>query len=643
MSGELRAVSRAAQRERDKGTSRKTKAISLAKAVGVGVGVGAAALAIGHMLYTSQSDEEDIAESQRIYSGTARSLIAKLTVTRKLRMGASEDDRKSRTHTPESRRVDAENKFVLGNHYYEGRGVVVDRRRALSLYAQAATSGHKGAQVELGHLYDHGHEDGSGHLRKGSDIAAAWYRLAATKGPEGPEGLGGLGGSRVSAEAAEAAEAAQRAITEYSIRRQAEKWLESRCIQAEGGSNAGDSTNGSNDSSPQPTRYARAAAEAAEKRNFATEDDAKAALTYGAILARDYDHACAHGKATTSVTSPEGHPAFKWYTGALRQHSPADAKRRLAEIHSAIGDQETAKRLYQESAEALNAHAQMWVAQLEPEPTKQVELFQNAAAEGDVAAMVALAQLYLRDGTTFKSINIAKRWCELAIAEGSAEAHFEYGRSILAEKIRETGREGERNKRALQHFIVAVDFGWLQARPYADMAYRAYRAYRASAASAASARRGSKSDTQSAIPFQIEPTSIGSKLSGIPALNEIDVIVLPAGCDAPTSTNSPRRYITNIDSRADDHAGLAAAYTSVLSQFDEIAGEDASNLGKYRLHMAPIPFETEQMPADTARAIREALRRRSIHQSAPLGAVTMYVFESYSVVLEYTHAFGLLS
>ena len=625
MSGELRAVSRAAQREKPKALSRKTKAISLAKAVGVGVGVGAAALAIGHMLYTSPSDEEDIKNSQRIYSRAARSLIAKLEVTRTIRMKASEGDRKSRTHTPESRRADAGNKFVLGKYYYDGRGVAVDRRRALRLYAQAATSGHKGAQVELGHLYDHGHEDGSGHLQKGSDIAAAWYRLAATKGPEGAEGPEG---SRVSAEAAEAAEAAQRAITEDTIRRQAETWLESRCIQAEGGSNAGD---GSNDSWPQSTRYARAAAEAAEKRQFATEDDAKAALTYGAILARDYDHACAHGQATTSVTSPEGHPAFKWYTGALRHHSPADAKRRLAEIHLlARGDQATAERLYQESAAAFNAHAQMWVAEFEPEPTKQIELFQKAAAQGDVGAMVALAQLYLRDDTTFKSISIAKRWCELAIAEGSAEAHFEYGRSILAEKIREKRNERERHERALAHFIVAVDFGWLQARQYAD---RAYMAYRASAA--LKTRRGSKSDTQSAIPFQIEPMSIVSKiskLSGIHALN--DVIVLPEGCSAPTSTNSPTRYITNIDSRA----GLEAAYTSVLSQFDAIAGADA---GKYRLHMAPIPFESEQMPEATAHAIRAALRSLPIHSSAPLG--TMYVFESYSVVLDYTPAFGLLS
>jgi hypothetical protein len=59
--------------------------------------------------------------------------------------------------------------------------------------------------------------------------------------------------------------------------------------------------------------------------------------------------------------------------------------------------------------------------------------------------------------------------------------------------------------------------------------------------------------------------------------------------------------------------------------------------------MAPIPFGVDNMPAATAHAIRAALQLRQSRGSSspPLGIVTMYVFESYSVVLDYKHEFGL--
>ena len=97
MSGELRAVSRAALRpERPKALSRKTKAVALAKAVGTVAGVGTLAVGVGalaHMLYSTPPEElegeqmsarprnaEEFLKAQTRFSGEAARHIANLAV-----------------------------------------------------------------------------------------------------------------------------------------------------------------------------------------------------------------------------------------------------------------------------------------------------------------------------------------------------------------------------------------------------------------------------------------------------------------------------------------------------------------------------------------------------------------------------------
>ena len=118
MSGELRAVSRAALRP--KALSRKTKAVALAKAVGAVAAVGTLAVGVGalaHMLYSTPPEEsegermgamprnaQEFVQKQKEFSDEAARHIAKLAVARKARLNAIEGDRKGRNLTPQQQR-----------------------------------------------------------------------------------------------------------------------------------------------------------------------------------------------------------------------------------------------------------------------------------------------------------------------------------------------------------------------------------------------------------------------------------------------------------------------------------------------------------------------------------------------------------
>lgn len=88
----------------------------------------------------------------------------------------------------------------------------------------------------------------------------------------------------------------------------------------------------------------------------------------------------------------------------------------------------------------------------------------------------------------------------------------------------------------------------------------------------------------------------------------------------------------------------------MLAEFDSLVRANPHKT--YKLRFAPIPVGPEweeTMPSITADAIRKALDDRSAGEDASPPAlkltsenVTMCVFESYSVVIEYKIAFGLI-
>ena len=74
-------------------------------------------------------------------------------------------------------KIDAESLYEKGVQYYDGKGVPVDKEKALLLFEQAAQQGHVEAQVIVGSLYERG---------DGTDVdyqkALYWYEKAAEQG-----------------------------------------------------------------------------------------------------------------------------------------------------------------------------------------------------------------------------------------------------------------------------------------------------------------------------------------------------------------------------------------------------------------------------------------------------------------------------
>ena len=551
MSGELRAVSRAAH---NKALSRKTKAIALAKAVGTVAAVGTLAVGVGalaHMLYSTPPEEsegeqisamprnaQEFVQKQKEFSGEAARHITNLAVQRLTRLNAGEGDRKGRTLTPQQQRELAKTKFQLGRLYYAGRGVALDRKVALDLYEQAATIGNADAQVTLGRLYQVGHAYGR-EFRKDTDKAAAWYRLAMAH-----------------------------MITNFRDFSQSDtlhddvkaNWDASTGLLTLYDHGGGDSDSSDDDAWIQATRaYAQTAAAAAKRNGFRTIDDVGAALAYGAILDFEYNkaHIQSHARATTTV---EQHPAFEWYTGAstpVPQHRPADAQFRLANIYFAFGtdDERTiGAALYDTaafngSAEAMHSAAANLFAQLALSRHAQGHgltaelnaringIFEKAARRGNVASMVELGIAHRTGATGSKSIALAMRWLELAIAEGSAEASFEYGLCLQesndardARDARDASDSESRDKRALALFITAVDYGLEKARRVADSAHSAHSA-RSSAVRPKSKKNSASATQKAKVPFNIEQKNT---LSGVAAVapiptdgNAVTVVVDP--------------------------------------------------------------------------------------------------------------------
>ncbi|GAB1476460.1 hypothetical protein MASR2M70_12940 [Bacillota bacterium] len=74
---------------------------------------------------------------------------------------------------------DARNLTDEGNRYFHGRGVRIDRRRAISYYTVAANKGYPLAQRYLGYIY----ENGLGTL-KDLKVSEEWYKMAKAQGDE---------------------------------------------------------------------------------------------------------------------------------------------------------------------------------------------------------------------------------------------------------------------------------------------------------------------------------------------------------------------------------------------------------------------------------------------------------------------------
>jgi uncharacterized protein len=76
-----------------------------------------------------------------------------------------------------AREEHAGSQWLLASAYELGRGVAVDHRTALDLYAKSARQGHAAAQAALGRM----HLEGIGAPRQ-YDVAIKWLRKAATQG-----------------------------------------------------------------------------------------------------------------------------------------------------------------------------------------------------------------------------------------------------------------------------------------------------------------------------------------------------------------------------------------------------------------------------------------------------------------------------
>lgn len=641
MSGELRAVSRVAHKP--KALSRKTKAIALAKAVGTVVGLGtlaAGAAYKAYTLYTSPSDEEASVDGDESSDSSIHrsALIIKSSLRESTESRASAQNEAGRTPPADEKSRDAESKRVLAELYYEGsNGATLDKGRALDLYEQAATNGNKEAQLALGDLYRDGHVYNH-ELRQNKDTAAAWYRLAAD-----PRHflLHRVLGHHTNREIETSGSVMLRAVAALAT------------LYTTGASTSRAS------SGMQKRESAKQAAESAKSAWYETMSDRMSALTYGAILDDEYDTARGTQEIEPLLAAAD-HPAHEWYTAAARPPASlaeAEAKLRLAYIEDRAGAAQKALKLREEAANGGNDRAQFLVASRldggtpsiseseDPkQPTREQKdqaliMFRRAAKQGNVEAMLALIHL-----DKPKSDESAERWCQLAIAEGSAEASFEYGQIMMRRQKYDEAR---------RLFITAADFGVTKAHNQAD--------------EAASRLRPELADK---IDIQVFPTSsICDK--------ELAVIVEPARLAKfpnvaiteeagaayeykATGTTGRGMHVIHVASpslasndegqrdRSVASSRLAKAYTNVLRVFVGLVSSDKTQPPKqYNLRLRPIVLESDRAlwaePKITAGAIRTAVRNvPQIARFISRGGVTMHVFEGCSAVLEYKAAFGLL-
>jgi TPR repeat protein len=405
---------------------------------------------------------------------------------------------------------------------------------------------------------------------------------------------------------------------------------------------------------------ARKAAEAARGAEYATKEHQTSALNYGAILEDEHDTK----RASEAERGPlqrlslaAQHPAYEWYTAAAR--APAhltDALLRLAAIEESVasvasvasdGAVQIAQKLRLEAANQGDDRAHFLVgARLDvPTATESQEpkhatetrkkqagrMFRMAAKKGNVGAMLALI---LRDPQN------GEKWCQLAIAEGSAEASFEYGRIMM---------ERQKFDQARTLFVTAADFGVTKAHNLADDAAEHLNPARVAR-----------------IDIEVLPTSTRS----IGGYKEHAVIVEPA---EPGATRIAREItaeagaayertgpagggaihvasplLPSTDDPVDRKTAvdrLTKAYTNVFIEFVLFAGSEPSE--RYKLRLCPIVLERDRPlwgdPRLTADAIRRAVRDvPDIASFISKGDVTMHVFEGYSAVLDYKAAFGLL-
>lgn len=72
---------------------------------------------------------------------------------------------------------DIEAQFRLGERYSKGKGVIIDKTKAIEYYKKAADNGNVDAQVHLGLIYDKGNG-----VSMDKKIAKSWYEKAAAQG-----------------------------------------------------------------------------------------------------------------------------------------------------------------------------------------------------------------------------------------------------------------------------------------------------------------------------------------------------------------------------------------------------------------------------------------------------------------------------
>ena len=650
MSGELRAVSRAAQREREKGTSRQTKAISLAKAVGIGAAAAAAAaaaLAIGrHMLYTTpEPADADVDDDEHAATRLALRIENGLRLSTASR--AIAQNKAERTPDAEQKRKDAQGKFILAGLYYEGRGVTLDKSKALGLYEQAAASGNKMAQFALGNLYDLGHVYGR-RLRQNKDTAAAWYRLAADPRQIVQDVSGYTDDER----------ATHVATAQSAVAALATLYLPSDS------SASPTSTRGMTQETRDGARKARKAAEAAKEARYATIKHGISALKYGAILEDEYDTRSVETTGRPArLSSAAEHPAYEWYAAAAR--APAflpDAQLRLADIvetEGSAGAVQIAQGLREDAAKQGNDRAMFMVASRldggtpgisdsddSKHPTQRqkdeaISMFRMAAGNGNVEAMLALIHL-----DQPKRDDSAERWCQLAIAEGSAEASFEYGEIMM-------GRQNYDQARRL--FVTAADFGVTKAHNRADDAATLLRPARTVKIDIQVFPTSSICDQELAVI--VEPARLAHLANFPPSTGGITEEA-GAAYERRRGRSGAEMHVIHVASpplppdgqdlrdRTAASSRLTKAYTNVLRVFVKLVSSDKPPK-PYKLRLRPIVLEGDRAlwaePRTTAHAILMAVSKvQGIAGFISRGAVTMHVFEGYSAVLDYKAAFGLL-
>lgn len=638
MSGELRAVSRAAQRERDKATSRKTKAISLARAVGVGVGAAAAAALAYNLLYTPPEPADAHVDE---HNATRLALAIENGLRNSTASRAKAQTEAERTPDAEQKRKDARGKFTLAELYYEGRGVTLDKSKALGLYKEAAASGNQMAQCALGDLYDLGHVYGR-VLHQDKDTAAAWYRLAADP-RQSLHGVRGYTEDERQTHVATALRAVSALATLY--------------IPSDSSASP-TSTRGMTEEKRDGARKARKAAEAAKAAGYKTPKHGIIALRYGAILEDEYDTASvsSHG-SPARLSSAAEHPAYEWYTAAAAEPaSLAEAMLRLADIEEIEGSARAVKiaqelrdraargndrAMFMVASRLLGAKPSISESEDPEQPTQgqkdeAIRMFQKAAEKGNVEAMLALIH---RD----KQNN--ERWCQLAIAEGSAEASFEYGEIMM-------GRQKYDEARKL--FVTAADFGVTKAHNRADDAATLLRPARAAKIDIPVFPTSSICDKKLAVIVEpARPEDFAKISQSIGGITEAG-----AAYELRSGQSGAAMHVIHVASPSlppDDQdvsdrtaasSRLTNAYASVFRVFVRLVKSDKPPK-RYTLRLRPIVLESDRAlwaePKTTAHAIRMAVKNvPNIAGFISRRAVTMHVFEGYSAVLDYKAAFGLL-